>query len=82
MAEMAPDDTFLFPLSSKKSSREITKLLNLKEWRKLIQTVDKCTMTILEAMDAKTNSVTTALVGLKLKPERDTTENMEFTEES
>lgn len=35
-----------------------------------MQTVDKCTMTVLEAMDAKTGVVTTALVGLKLRLER------------
>ena len=35
-----------------------------------MQTVDRCTMTALESMDAKTDLVTTALVALKLRLER------------
>lgn len=34
-----------------------------------MQTVNKCTMTVLEAADAKNDLVTTALVGLKLRLE-------------
>lgn len=57
-----------FPFRSKRSLREIIKLLNLKEWGKTIQTVGKHSMQ--ETMGTKTDLVTIAQTGLKLSLER------------